>query len=565
MSWMGNAATGGRRSSATPAAKLGPPGSAAKDRERLSVQALPMYLDTPEGEVAIEDFEHLALERLQVLKGLEDARSKNGREMELKKIADDMVKKHLKGATLEESRRNDIVSHFILRLAYCRTEELRHWFLMQECDLFKFRFCELSASAQVHFMEYHQLPYQPLDKRTFEEVQDLLEVTAYSTFEINLGKEIRAGTESARMFFKVPFQEVPDLVAQRKVLVRKGFAFVPANQLASIVTGLFRAHLSKELALLARKYVQVIGPEEADRLGPIVETLSTRYMGKSYSTAKVEANGEVQAADLPVLVQNNFPLCMSNMYNRLMEERHLRHKGRLQLGLFLKAPRRPTAIVNLNMLAKTALGVGLPLEQAMKFWKAAFSPRTPPDQFDKNYAYNVRYNYGKEGKRSDFTPFPCRKVIMDGNPGVGEHHGCPYKTFDEENLRAALTRMKIAPNHINEAVKKAAGGHYQLACGAVFEGKHGCACDEGIHHPNQYFEESRKLEESNSQGGGSPAAASAAPGTPASAGAAQQTPSSAAMKPPLAAPSPSLTTPNIDAPKRKAHLMTPTPGAPRFG
>lgn len=45
--------------------------------------------------------------------------------------------------------------------------------------------------------------------------------------------------------WQVPFQEVPDLVAQRKVLVRKGFAFVPANQLASIVTGLFRAHLSK--------------------------------------------------------------------------------------------------------------------------------------------------------------------------------------------------------------------------------------------------------------------------------------------------------------------------------
>ena len=33
-------------------------------------------------------------------------------------------------------RQNDNVSHFICRLAYCRNEELRKWFLTQETRLF---------------------------------------------------------------------------------------------------------------------------------------------------------------------------------------------------------------------------------------------------------------------------------------------------------------------------------------------------------------------------------------------------------------------------------------------
>ena len=68
----------------------------------------------------------------------------------------------------------------------------------------------------------------------------------------------------------------------------------------------------------------------------------------------------------------------------------------------------------------------------------------------------------------------------------GQVHGCPFKTFGQESLRAALARMQVAPAQAEEAAAKAKAGHYQLACAAAWEGQHGgCSCDSGINHPNQ--------------------------------------------------------------------------------
>ena len=54
--------------------------------------------------------------------------------------------------------------------------------------------------------------------------------------------------------YKVGFEQVLDLVRQRRVYLEGGFAYVPASDLVSIVANQFRMHLSKQLSSMARAW-----------------------------------------------------------------------------------------------------------------------------------------------------------------------------------------------------------------------------------------------------------------------------------------------------------------------
>lgn len=83
------------------------------------------------------------------------------------------------------------------------------------------------------------------------------------------------------------------------------------------------------------------------------------------------------------------PLCMRYLYENMHANSHLKHFGRMQLGLFLK-------------------GAGLSINDALKFWKHEFSKKFSAEDFEKKYAYGIRHNYGCEGKKTDYTPYSCK-------------------------------------------------------------------------------------------------------------------------------------------------------------
>ncbi|KAF6264179.1 eukaryotic and archaeal DNA primase, large subunit-domain-containing protein [Scenedesmus sp. NREL 46B-D3] len=460
---------------------------------------LSMYKEVPTGEISLEEFEEYALDRLRVLKAIEEAKLRSKSEDIIQADVELLLKKHMHGTSRQQTYRKDVLSHHILRLAYCRTADLRNWLLAQEALLFKFRFKALGRSQRVEFFSSMGLPYHAISDAEYDELAGQLAAVLRACGDYkakamasgsgrggdthglqDIGRQAGAAAVAAGgrpLFYKVPFQAVPDLVGGRRVLLQAGQAYVGEDQVYSLVVGAFRTCLSASLVEAARAW-GAFSAAEADRLAPLVDSLPSRSVYGSDSR-KVPV-GEVSAGQLAGLMAGrHFPLCMSVMYERLANEHHLKHWGLQQFTLFLKA-------------------IGLPLEQALLFFRQQFSPRTAGDKFNKEYAYNVRYNYGQEGKRQDWSEWSCVKVISQEVGGAcsaaGEcNGGCPYKTYDANQLRAALTRLNCNDKVIREVVDKARGKHYQLACGLAFEGITGSPQETGINKPSEFYAASIEL------------------------------------------------------------------------
>ncbi|GKU92801.1 hypothetical protein SLEP1_g6478 [Rubroshorea leprosula] len=69
-------------------------------------------------------------------------------------------------------------------------------------------------------------------------------------------------------------------------------------------------------------------------MNQIVETLNASYLGPDYPQPKEFR--EISIKDLDQVAKTSFPLCMCHLFDKLREDHHLKHGGRMQLGLFLK-------------------------------------------------------------------------------------------------------------------------------------------------------------------------------------------------------------------------------------
>ncbi|ORX53214.1 DNA primase large subunit Spp2 [Hesseltinella vesiculosa] len=426
---------------------------------------LNMYLDPPTDEITIEEFEIFALDRLQVLKAIESAKLRNLNDEQFKKDVQYAVDKYLPmhsntAFDLISERRKDHISHFVLRLAYCRSDESREWFLRQEAALFKYRLLEENVKDRSAFLESAKLDWHVVTAEQKQAIQNQLERCVPLKIKHNVKEYVEQQT-----YFEVPFEKVPSLVRQRAIYLHQGKAYVPMEHQTSLVMEEFTSRLESMLVATAKALPRL---EEDDRLKPILLNVEKQYVGKVYGAEQV-VDGDLTAANVDGAVEQHAPLCMRTLHDALVQDKHLKHSGRMQFGLFLKA-------------------IGLSVDQALLYWRMAFSKKTD-DEFQKNYAYNIRHNYGLEGRRVSYGAYSCSKIIKGDAPSAGDHHGCPFRHFSSGNLEARLYKDKLLPNQVRDIMNLIQGSHYQLACTKYFEFTHpGHDRIDTIQHPNAYYE-----------------------------------------------------------------------------
>ncbi|PQE18205.1 hypothetical protein CJF30_00009364 [Rutstroemia sp. NJR-2017a BBW] len=450
---------------------------------RLNFYAIP-----PTADITLEQFEQWAIDRLRVLAELEACSFRNKTPAETAEHMKPLLNKYLPlspnsagSAIVQAERQKDHYSHFILRLAFASTEDLRRRFSRVESMLFRLRF-------QVDDLR---------ERQAFVDELDLDWETVTQDEKMKYAEQLRASAGGAiklienEGFFKVDWERVPELIESRRVFLKGGKAYVHVREQLSMVVAEFTSRLDKALELTSRALPRL---DEDDRLTPILNHLSQNFTtpDASYSSSATSLPGaDISARNVDVL-SSSFPLCMQNLHRNLRRDAHLKHYGRLQYTLFLK-------------------GIGLNLEEALVFWRTSFNKITD-DVFNKEYRYNVRHAYGDVGGDSNrrgngYSPFSCQKILTEHPPGPGESHGCPYRHFSLDNLTSLLQTIGIKDQEVLRGVKEDKEKQkFHLACNRVFDYVHkqeirkvkddgtwGAAQLETIVHPNEYFKRSYLL------------------------------------------------------------------------
>ncbi|CAG7818122.1 unnamed protein product [Allacma fusca] len=446
--------------------------------QEFSTSDFNFFLQPPDCSVSLQQFEEFAVSRLKLLRILErisltttakdtkDWKEKIDQEISQAGLTEFqyLVKTCTDHDMYRQSQNFDHISHYILRLAFCRTEELRRWFVNQEIEFLRYKFMSSGDGKlakkilDAHFQDTVTLVGEK-DKSML--AQDLADTYFYLNKSDTTDGDV----------YEVPFTQCLDLVRTRRVLLKNGKAYIFHTQLLTIVCSEFRRLLSKDLTATS-KMMPIV--DEDERLAQIINDFDKRHTGSSYAPKGGTVTDVVTVEKLEH-TQGSFPLCVKSLYDHVKKEHHLRHHGRLQLGLFFK-------------------GVGVPLEEATRFWRTHFTKKQGVDdnRFDKQYLYNIRHMYGQEGKRANYTPYSCMKIIMT-SVSPGESHGCPFRHSDGVSLRVKLAEANIPATGVKEIMELVEKHHYQIACQRYFEWTHNKATVEGgVNHPNQYYGDSLK-------------------------------------------------------------------------
>lgn len=417
-----------------------------------------------------------------MMMSIEDARTRSllkSRDLQLK-LQKLVAQSHL-AIKDGEQKYDDLLSHWVLCLAFSQTEELRRRFVQFETDVFNFRFSQLSSAEIKRFVAEEGLGYVQLTEAERDELFVTIGDETFNpldaVFQANnrvKDKDTSVLPFSRTLFYKVPFTEVCSLVRTRRVHIKAGVAYVSQSDLVSALSSRFSSELTAKLETAARSLAWAA---KDDRMGPLITKLQTASIGNDMSNTSVTSKmGSVKLEDVPSLAKRSFPMCGRVLEQAITKEHHLKHMARLQYTLFLK-------------------GIGLTMDDCIEYFQREFAKRpTTPEEFrKKGYLYSIKHSYGQEGKRANYTPWSCAKAIANRQTASDHRHGCPFQEFTPEKIGQAVKETGVSESVMREIVDRVKRHDYQIACRLHWEALHPGGNAEPVgNHPNAWFDESMK-------------------------------------------------------------------------
>ncbi|CAD7923001.1 unnamed protein product [Amoebophrya sp. A25] len=466
---------------------------------------LSLYDELPTGKVSIPQFEDMAKQRLKVLHIIDRLATPNrpvGKELD--ENAQRKCKAELDAADLwlkmpkfddevaefaqkrEVYRYRDLLSHHILRLVFCRNREARQWFCTQEGRLFALRIQELSDPAKYAFYRDTGNAYPRYTGKNLRELQEATpDARIFGAIPVRYEEE----------FFEIPFLAIqPYWISKRRVVLKKGKAFVPRSLMLTHVVDIFKRRLSSGLA---SAFAGLDHVSQDRRIAPFIRTLQENgqnlYIAREPSVAQGPSE-KLSLANFEIMMKRSFPPCMrwTVQYQRDSKKR-LKHQGKLQLRPFLRE-------------------AGFDLKSSLSWWRQEVSrdPEMDEGKFEKNFVYDIEHAYGKKGHLKGQNAFGCASIIGFPLPSGGQVHGCPFKVMDSGMLKTVLQHWQVPSGDIEDITTKSSGKHYQLACKEFFCKTHPGSSGEGVGNlPQQFFVES--VNYYNNASGGGKAAGGPAP------------------------------------------------------
>lgn len=362
----------------------------------------------------------------------------------------EFVRRNEKFNDMDEER----ISHFIL-CAAMRKGEKREWFLKLEALLYRLRILNSSSGAYKDLAEDLGCEEEILFKNKPEH-QSIWR-------DLGIIQENKNDGNPSAIVYRIVFEKASDLLAKRKHPLKNGYIYFKESDIKYLLKS------KSVINLLESRFINFLRERLIKADEEFVEdNRISQYLNHDILSVVTEYKSHhININNLEDEMQH-FPLCMKYLHRQLIKNKHLKHQARLQYILFLK-------------------GIGVILDDAIEFWQKSVDESS----FKKNnLQYIIRHSYGKEGKRLNYTPYSCKKII--GFSSSDSDHGCPFKNKSISKLEVMLTSDSVEKSDQQKILEYVRDSNCGEACKMYFKATHsGYVFEDELVHPNQYYDRSK--------------------------------------------------------------------------